>query len=360
MLDLAVLGHDPMFGGGGSAQTTAFLETARALGRTPELLYRPHPNLAGQPLTLDRVEAVRQLRAARELAPRCREARSLWVATTIATAGGAAPRTGRPYGCWIGTTLDDEWRGRRAGLTAAHRLAFGASLPALRQLERRVLRGAKRVYATSPGSREAITTAAGIDDVEILPIPVDIERFRPISDEAWRAQLQQPVLVFVGRAWDPRKNVALLLEALPLLRRTIPGARIRLVGEPPRCALPEGVDATGAVADVAPHLRDATLFVLPSHQEGFGIVAAEALAAGVPVLSTRSHGPEELVLRSGGGRLLETFSPHELAATAAELLRDPATLETMRRQGREYVEREHNPTTFRLLLERALDSIDND
>lgn len=231
---------------------------------------------------------------------------------------------------------------------------------ALRHLERRVLRGAKRVYATSPGSRDAIAAAAGIDDVEILPIPVDLERFSPIADDAWRAKLQQPVLVFVGRAWDPRKNVALLLEALPLLRRTIPNARVRLVGEPPRGPLPDGVDAIGAVAEVAPHLQDASLFVLPSHQEGFGIVAAEALAAGVPVLSTRSHGPEELVLRSGGGRLLETFSPDELAATAAEMLGDTATLEAMRRHGREYVAREHNPTTFRLLLERAFDGIDND
>lgn len=351
-----------MFGGGGSAQTSAFLDAARALGRTPELLYRTHPNLAGERWSLDRVEAIRQLRAARDFEEECRDARSLWVATTIATAGGAAPRSGRPYGCWIGTTLDDEWRGRRAGLGAAHRLAFGASMPALRRVERRVLRGAKRVYATSHGSRDAVAAAAGMDPrgIEILPIPVDVERFDPVSDGEWRAQLERPVLVFVGRAWDPRKNVALLLEALPLLRRTFPGATLRLVGEPPRGALPDGVDVVGEVDDVATHLRTASLFVLPSHQEGFGIVAAEALAAGIPVLATRSGGPEELVLRSGGGRLLDTFEPEELAATAAELLRDAATLEAMRRHGREYAEREHSPATFRLLLERAFDAIDND
>lgn len=222
-----------------------------------------------------------------------------------------------------------------------------------------MLRGAKRVYATSHGSRDAIAAAAGIE-VEILPIPVDLDRFTPIADDEWRAQLEQPVLVFVGRAWDPRKNVALLLEALPLLRQTIPGATLRLVGEPPRGALPDGVEVIGKVDDVAGHLRTASLFVLPSHQEGFGIVAAEALAAGVPVLATRSRGPEELVLRSGAGRLLDTFDPDELAATAAELLKDAGTLEAMRRHGREYAEREHNPTTFRLLLERAFDLIDTD
>ena len=44
-LDLAVLGQDPRFGGGALAQTNAFLEAAEALGRTPTLLYDPHPGL---------------------------------------------------------------------------------------------------------------------------------------------------------------------------------------------------------------------------------------------------------------------------------------------------------------------------
>ena len=62
--------------------------------------------------------------------------------------------------------------------------------------------------------------------------------------------------------------------------------------------------------------------MLPSLQEGFGIVAAEALAAGVPVVTTPSGGPEELVRDSGGGRVLAGFSAEELADAAVELLRD--------------------------------------
>ena len=101
---------------------------------------------------------------------------------------------------------------------------------------------------------------------------------------------------------------------------------------------------------VAAHLRRATLFVLPSWQEGFGIAAAEALAAGLPVVTTPSGGPEALVRDSGGGVVLEGFSAEELAATVRGLLADPAPPRAMRRSGREYVEREHSPARFRELL----------
>jgi glycosyltransferase involved in cell wall biosynthesis len=344
-IDLAVLGHDPRFGGGSAAQTEAFLDGARTLGREPELLYAEHPVLAGRRLSLDRVEALRQLRAARTLEPAAREANELWVVATSAIAGGAAPRSDRPYDCWLGTTIDDEWRGRRQGLGAAHRAAFELSLPLLRRVESQVLAGARSVYATSRGSQAAVASALG-REVDVLPIPVDTDLFTPADELP-----QEPVAIFVGRAWDPRKNVALLLRSWPEVRRRVPGATLRLVGDPPRVPLPEGVEAVGTVASVADELRRASLFVLPSWQEGFGIVAAEAMAAGVPVLSTRSGGPEELVEASGGGVLAD---PGGFAEAAAALLGDVGTLEAMRRRARSYVEREHAPAVFRERLAAAL------
>jgi glycosyltransferase involved in cell wall biosynthesis len=356
VIDIAVLGHDPSFGDGSYAQTEAFMAGTRALGREPELLYARHPALAGRRLSLDRVEAIRQARAARRFAPAAAAARSLWVVATTAAAGAAAHRSGREYRCWIGTSLDDEWVGRSADLGRVHRAAFELSMPTLRRSERGVLRGAERLYATSRGSRAAVAAAAGlpVDRVAVLPIPVDTVAFAPEPDDVWTGRLERPVLAFVGRGWDPRKNVGLLLRALPILRQRIPQATLLLIGEPPSGPLPDGARSLGRVASVAEHLRTASLFVLPSRQEGFGIVAAEALASGVPVLSTRSGGPEELIERSGGGRLLDTFDPEELAEAAAELLGDVATLTAMRSRGREYVEREHAPAVFQARLAEAL------
>jgi glycosyltransferase involved in cell wall biosynthesis len=344
--DIAVLGPDPGFGGGGAAQLQAFLAAATALGRTTEVHHGRMPS------RLRPVDAANQVAFGRRLAPRLRDAHDLWVVATSASNGYAAALSGRPYCAWIGTGLEEEWAGRRPGLRPSRRLAIRVNGPVLRKLERAVLAGARRVYATSPYSRASVARAGRLDvgEVGILPLPVDLDQFTPAPDEDWQATLDDPVLVFVGRANDPRKNVALLVDALGEL----PGVRALLVGEPPDEPLPERVDATGVVPSIAPFLRRGTMLVLPSHQEGFGIAAAEAMAAGLPVVTTPSGGPEALVRDSRGGIVLSGFTADELADQVRRLLEDPARLAYMRRKGREYVAREHSPERLRTLLGKAL------
>jgi glycosyltransferase involved in cell wall biosynthesis len=360
--DLAVLAQDPRFGGGGRALTEAFVSAARDLGRDPVLLYDEHPGLGDGRVTWRRLEGLRQLAAARRLEQDARSARSLWVAASLAQHGGAAPRSRRRYGCWVATTIGDEWRARASGLAPQRRLVAGASLPLLERIERRVLGAASAVYSTSPANRTSIAAAAGRSEAEItvLPIPVDAGRFAPAPEDVWRAAMARPVLVFVGRAGDPRKNVPLLLEAFRLLRATHADAELRVVGEPPSRAVPPGVEVIGVVADLPAELRRAAIFVLPSLQEGFGIVAAEALAAGLPVVSTPCGGPEDLLRRSGGGRVLAGFGADELAAAIAALADDPDSAATMRRSGREYVATTHDPARFRELVASALRNVDGD
>lgn len=355
MADLVVVGQDPRFGGGVAGQLDAFLDGARALGRTPSLVYDPHPTFDGRRLTIDRIEAVRQWRSGRRLETAARTATSLWVVSTLATHGLAAARSGRPYSCWIGTSLEDEWRGRGRGLDAIRRFAQGVNEPLLHRIERHVLRGAAHVYATSDASRSAVARAGGFAEaaVGILPIPVDVDALTPEPDELWLARLEAPVLTFVGRADDPRKNLPLLLEALPAIRARLPGARLRLIGQPPR-EVPDGVEALGEVGSIASALRESSLFLLPSWQEGFGIVAAEALACGVPVVTTPSGGPEHLVRASGGGRVLAGWDATELANVVTKLLGDADSLSRMRAAGRDHVVREHAPSRFRSLLANAL------
>src|SRR4051812_577683 len=191
--DLAVLAMDPAFGGGGLAYRQAFVEAATDLGRVPEIHYGRMPS------TFRPIDSANQLATAVRLAPRLRSARSVWVVTTAANYGLAAAWSGRPYSCWIATGLREEWAGRRPGLAASRRLAIRVNGPVLRMMERRVLRGAERVYGISPSSSESIARAGGLppDRVGVLPIPVDLDAFTPAPDEDWLRTLEAPVLAFV-------------------------------------------------------------------------------------------------------------------------------------------------------------------
>jgi glycosyltransferase involved in cell wall biosynthesis len=277
------------------------------------------------------------------------DARSIWVVSTHATDGGPALKARKPFACWIGTTVEAEWAGRGAGLQNPRRVLAAISNRELRSQERRVLERASCVYATSLSSRDAVASTSGRDDVKIMRIPIDIRLFSPASDEYWRGTLEQPTVVFVGRGDDPRKNVDLLIAAA----RKLPDVRVVLIGAPPRGPLPSNVVSAGFVASVVPHLQRATIFALPSRQEGFGIVVAEALAVGLPVVTTPSAGPEELVATSGGGIVTSSFDVDEFASTLGSLLGDTQRLEEMRRRGRSYVAAEHSPERFRRDLHDA-------
>jgi glycosyltransferase involved in cell wall biosynthesis len=82
-------------------------------------------------------------------------------------------------------------------------------------------------------------------------------------------------------------------------------------------------------------LVDADLFVLPSHHENFGIVVAEAMAAGVALVVSREVNLWNEVVASGAGAAV-SGEVNELAAEMGRWLEDPARRESAGRAGREY------------------------
>jgi glycosyltransferase involved in cell wall biosynthesis len=382
-LSLPIVAQDPRFGGGFRSFATAFWNAVSELGRDPRLVYLSRerglsprmrsPRFEVQdeeqapfhgnavPSFVPELDALNQLVGGERIARRIRSAPLAWVVAASAPYGWGAYRSGRPYGCWLATGLADEWAAGRDQLPRSKRLALALNKPALLGMERAVVRGARVVATISQRSRGELAGATGLPEEQIVvwPIPVDLAEFAPLDDAAWEAALEQPTIVFVGRANDPRKNVALLLEAFALVHERIPEARLRLVGEPPSIGrLGAGVEVAGEVDSVAEAVRDAAVLVLPSLQEGFGIVVAEAFACAVPAVVTPCGGPEDLVRRSGGGIVLNGWSAAGVADTVVDLLGDRDRLLAMRAAARAYVEREHSPEHLRDIVQETLREIE--
>lgn len=158
----------------------------------------------------------------------------------------------------------------------------------------------------------------------------------------------QNYLVFLGRLAH-RKGVDVLLDAygqipeerrLPLLIVGDGEERAALESQAARLGLPGHVHFAGARRgeDKIRLLQHARFAVLPTRTwEGMPLVALEAYAAGCPVIATNAPGLREVVQPGRTGCLVNCDRPSELAAAITSLLSQPALVQEMRRNVREYI-----------------------
>jgi glycosyltransferase involved in cell wall biosynthesis len=191
--------------------------------------------------------------------------------------------------------------------------------------QRRLLAGAAALLATAPAEAADIAARLPGACIGVLPNGVALPDAAPPPGE-----LAAQVL-FLGRL-HPVKNLPGLLAAWALVAPRFPGWRLRLVGpeeaghralliaEAARLGIGASVAIDPAIPDSekAQAFAAASLFVLPSFTENFGVVAAEALAAGLPVIA--STGTPWAALPAAGAGWHVAPDPESLAAALAEAM----------------------------------------
>jgi glycosyltransferase involved in cell wall biosynthesis len=207
-----------------------------------------------------------------------------------------------------------------------------AASPALRQKLAVALRRAQRIFAVSASLR-TLAVNLGIPEgkVRVVGNGVDTVRFRPVPRAEARSRLglpiDAPVLVTVGGLTE-RKGFHRVIELLPQLRQHLPGLRYLVVGGPsaegdwgPRLqeqvrelGLQEAVHFLGPVApnELRWVLGAADVFVLATRNEGWANVILEAMACGLPVVTTDVGGNREVVCRSELGSVVPFGAPDAL------------------------------------------------
>lgn len=156
----------------------------------------------------------------------------------------------------------------------------------------------------------------------------------------WGVGADELVLAFVGRL-DHQKNIELFLQAAREMRRRSGRVRAVIAGDGPERAMVEDfirhechwAKWLGFTRDVPGVLSGADIFVLPSRWEGFGLAAAEAMAAGLPVVSTRVPGITEVIDDGRTGILVASENHDELVAAVARLVDDPALRQSIGQAG---------------------------
>ena len=199
--------------------------------------------------------------------------------------------------------------------------------------------GAERT-SCSPTPVPSLIACRGLD-AHVVYGPVDPDP--PAAPAPWPTG-NRPVIGFVGRI-EPRKGPLDLVRATPAIRRQLPGARVVLVGDDPFGADPAYTAAVVSSGEVEHHswsasapglMRHLDVLVLPSYEEPFGTVLAEAMAVGTPVVATRSGGLPEVVADGVTGRLVSAGDPGGIAAAVLEVF---ARREEMGAAAREHAKR---------------------
>ena len=270
-------------------------------------------------------------------------------------------RLGVPFLAWVATPWEADRSERVAAFSRPRRLLdrhLNARL--LRRLEREVLQApGGRVMALSTYTARALEAIAGRPMDGVLRMPVNTGLFRPEPEatEPWR-------LGFTGRFGDPRKNIGLLLETVRLLAAQGHPVELHLAGDREHAQLRPRLEALGIDSLVHTHpplqapelatlLQRLDLFVIPSHQEGLCIAALEAMACGVPVVSTRCGGPQDFVINERTGTLVDS-EPAAMAAAIQAIAVDRPRRTRLSAAARAWVERHASPPAARAEFRRLL------
>lgn len=141
-----------------------------------------------------------------------------------------------------------------------------------------------------------------------------------------------PLICAIGRL-SKQKGYPTLLQAMPQILEKYPDAKLLILGEGEdelslktmigELGISESVDLLGFKTNPYAYLSQCDCFVLPSLWEGFGIVIVEAMACGVPVVSTDCpFGPAEIITHEENGLLVEVDNPKLLADAINRVLGD--------------------------------------
>lgn len=244
-----------------------------------------------------------------------------------------------PSFLWTATTLwEDRERRLKEGRPLRSLWRRAMTLRA-QTYEKKALREVTNVFALSEYTHQNLKRRFNVDS-KIATQGIDISRFQPAENP------EEGYILSVSRINDPRKRVPLLLQAYAAAKskhQDIP--ELYLVGEEPNNRIKETVSDLEITEDVQflgrqsrTELRklyqNAFCFVLSSDEEGLGIVILEAMACGLPVVSTRSGGPQTLIVDGTTGFLTPVGRADLLQEKILELAKNTSLRHKMRRASR--------------------------
>jgi UDP-glucose:(heptosyl)LPS alpha-1,3-glucosyltransferase len=238
-------------------------------------------------------------------------------------------------------------------------------------MERMILRGHrfKKVIAISEMVKRNVMHHYGVspNDIEVIYNGVDLDRFNPENRVKYRRDIRERygmtdkdfVILFVGSGFE-RKGVKYLLQAVESVPEPV---TVMIVGKGRKPSLsPHGngesfqrkqkIIFCGPQKDIEQYYAAADIFVFPTMYEPFGNVHLEALASGLPVITTKNSGAAEIIVDGEQGVVIDR--PEDVASISEKMnyfLQHRGRLESMSSNARKLAEEFSNERHIGKVLE---------
>jgi glycosyltransferase involved in cell wall biosynthesis len=211
--------------------------------------------------------------------------------------------------------------------------------------EREIYAHSDLTFVWSTNMVRTLVAAYNIDSDQVRCVFAGANANVPEASEIVLKEHKARNVLFVGLDWE-RKGGPDLLAAFSVIRAQYSDAQAVIVSaySPPRETWPPGVTFTGKVslAAIATHFENADIFCMPTYLEPFGIVFIEAMAYGLPIVSTRIGALPDLVEDGVNGFLVDPGNVQGLSEHLTRLLEDERVFTNMAREARSRYDRIFN------------------
>jgi glycosyltransferase involved in cell wall biosynthesis len=230
----------------------------------------------------------------------------------------------------------------------------------LRVHERRAMRRAWKVAAIS--THTVARFRAANPSLAHMPMTV-CPPGAPVLPQPPSERIDAPYALIVGRmnSRERYKGHDILIEGWPLVRRAVPNARLLVAGDGDdaprlRAKAGTGVEFLGRVDEpqLAALYRDAAFFVMPSADEGFGLVYLEAMGASTPCIAARGAA-EEIITDGCNGLIVDAGDRDSLVAAMVRLFVEPATRARLAAAAVRRVDSEFGPAALERRIRAVLE-----
>lgn len=206
----------------------------------------------------------------------------------------------------------------------------------------------------------------GITKSDIFHIPNMVHVLPPITAE--RGRNNPPVIGSMGR-FVAKKGFDVFIEALAILKSDGVAFRAELAGSgkeehklkslAQKLGLNRELSFLGWIDNKRAFFNTVDVFCLPSHHEPFGIVLLEAMAQEIPVVTTASEGPSEIISDGINGLIVEKANSIKLAKALQLLINEPVTSRKLAKNAYDTVYDNYDISVISKKLEHAINSLVN-